>query len=111
MGKLTSRIHVGMVTAGAVEGLNLAAHRVQAVTVPLTPEDLGDLRSSLTVVPADADTLTSAVVSDSPYAVAQHENLAYRHKHGQAKYLEAAVIASKAEVRAIMLAAAKRSLT
>lgn len=110
MGKLTSRINMIGMRPAAAAGLTLAAEYVQAIAVPLTPLDLGDLRSSLTVVPADETDLESAVVSDSPYAVAQHENLAYRHHDGQAKFLEVATTSSKAAVRALMVQAAKEAL-
>lgn len=72
------------------EGLNAAAERVKAVTIPLTPKDEGDLRSSIQVDPATDGTLRASLGSDSPYAVPQHEHLEYRHELGQAKFLEVA---------------------
>lgn len=99
---------------GAAEGLNLAAERVRAVAVPLTPiaQDGGDLRSSLTVVPATPDDLESAVATDLPYAVKQHEELSYRHPNGgQAKYLETAALESAREVEEIVAAAVRRRLS
>jgi len=102
---------VARVTAGAVDGLNLSAHRVQAVAVPLTPKEYGDLRDSLAVVPATADALESAVVSDSPYAVRQHEELTWRHDDGEAKYLEKATLRSVQDVERIMAAAVQRALS
>lgn len=89
--------------AGAIaRGVTMGAHRVQAVTVPRTPMDLGDLRSSLIVDPATAGEPVATVSSDLSYAVAQHEDLAYHHKHGRAKYLESALIDTRGEVQQII---------
>lgn len=99
-----------LVREAAATGLTLAAHRVQAVAVPLTPIEYGDLRSSLTVVDADVDDLEAAVVSDLPYAVRQHEDLSLRHEGGQAKYLEQAALQSIGEVEQIMAAQVARTL-
>lgn len=98
------------VVAGAVDGLNLWAERVRAVAVPRTPLEYGDLRDSLVVTPATADDLTSAVSSDLPYAVRQHEDLSLRHDDGQAKYLESAVYDSEHEGHQLMAAAVRRAL-
>lgn len=95
--------------AAAVEGLTLAAERVRAITVPRTPLEEGDLRSSLTVIPA-GDDLQSAVVSDAPYAVTQHEDLDLRHDDGENKYLEKATVDAIPEVQAIMQAAVNRHM-
>jgi len=110
MGKLTTRIHMVHMPEAAAEGLNLVALRVQGVTIPLTPLEYGDLRDSIEVDEATPDHLESAVFTNSPYARRQHEELQYHHKQGQAKFLETAVTSSKAEARAIMVAAAKRAL-
>lgn len=95
-----------LVQAAAGEGLIKVAQRVRGVTEPLTPLEYGDLRSSLTVVPDTAREaaidLESAVVSDLPYAVRQHEDLDYRHDDGEAKYLEKGTARTKPEIEAIM---------
>lgn len=101
---------VRLVREGAAEGLTLAAERVRAVAVPRTPLEYGDLRSSLTVVPAEESELTSAVVSDLPYAVKQHEDLTLRHDDGQAKYLESAALDSSREVEQIVATSVRRRL-
>jgi hypothetical protein len=101
---------VAAVRAAAVDGLNLSAERVRAVAVPRTPLEYGDLRSSLTVVPATEGDLESAVVSDLPYAVRQHEDLSLRHDDGQAKYLESAALESVGEIEQIMAGALRRHL-
>lgn len=98
------------VQAAAVAGLNLAAERVRAVAVPRTPFEYGDLSSSLTVVEATSSDLTSAVVSDLPYAVRQHEDMSLHHDDGQAKYLETAALDSISDVERIMAAALQRHL-
>lgn len=101
---------VARITAGAVDGLNLAAQRVQAVAVPRTPLEYGDLRDSLTVVSALTDDLRSAVVSDLPYAVRQHEDLTLRHDDGGPKFLETAALDSHAEVESLMATAARHAM-
>jgi len=101
---------VAAVRTAAAEGLTLAAERVRAVAVPRTPLEYGDLRDSLTVVPADEASLESAVVSDLPYAVRQHEDLSLRHDDGQAKYLESAALDSRAEVEQIVAGTVRRRL-
>lgn len=95
--------------AAAIEGLTLSAERVRAVTVPRAPLEEGDMRSSLTVVPADDD-LQAAVVSDSPYAVIQHERLDFYHDDGEAKYLERGTLASVSDVQRIMQTAVNKHL-
>lgn len=112
MSKLTQRIDITLaVRAGAAAGLNLVAERVRAVAIPRTPMELGDLRSSLTVQGATDDDLESAVTSDSPYAVIQHEALDFHHKRGQAKYLESAALETAAnEIEQIMAEAARKAL-
>jgi len=97
--------------AAGAAALTLAAARVQAVTIPRTPIETGDLRSSLTVVPATGADLESQVTTDSPYAVAQHENLHFQHPNGgQAKYLETALLDTKGEVVQIIAAQMRRAL-
>lgn len=95
---------------GTARGVTRAAHRVQAETVPRTPMDTGDLRSSITVTPATDHDPVAAVSSDLPYAVEQHENLAYRHRHGQAKYLENTLLAEQGNVERIIAADTRRAL-
>lgn len=99
-----------LIDAAAAEGLNLAAARVQAVTIPLTPLEYGDLRDSLVVTEATADDLTASVSSDLPYAVRQHEDLTYRHDDGQAKYLEVGGQQALPDCDQLMAAAARRAL-
>jgi len=99
-----------LVREGAAEGLTLAAERVRAVAVPLTPFEYGDLRSGHTVDPATPEDLESAVVNDVSYAIYVHEDLTARHPVGQAKFLEKATLDSRAEVEQIMAAAIRRRL-
>ncbi len=96
---------------GAIaRGVTMAAHRVQAVTIPRTPMDTSDLRSSILVTPAEAHEPVASVSSDLPYAVDQHENLAYRHRHGRAKFLESALLDSRGDVARIIAAQTRRAL-
>lgn len=90
------------VTAGAIAGLNKGAERLRAATIPRTPLDRGDLRASLTVVPATTTTLQAAVVTNLPYAGRQHEEVGYHHNDGEAKFLENAAYAEESTIQAII---------
>ena len=97
----------------AVDGLTDSAQRVRAVAVPRTPLDEGDLRSSLEVVDADINQpkLVSGVVSNSPYAVRQHEDMDLNHPGGgEAKFLENAAIDARREVAVLMAKRAKKEI-
>lgn len=94
----------------AARGLTKAANRVQAVTIPRTPMDTGDLRSSITVAPATREDMVATVSTELPYAAKQHEDLTLRHKHGQAKFLESALNDTRAEVDAIIAAEVRKVL-
>src|SRR5699024_159029 len=74
-------------TSRGVRGLNQAAALLQSLALPRTHRDTGEFRRSLVSHPAHAGQLFSAVFSNRPYAVRQHEELGYRHKHGEAKFL------------------------
>lgn len=95
--------------AGARRGVAMAAERVRAVSVSRTPMDVGDLRSSQ-LVSVDDDQPVAAVSTDLPYAVPQHENLHYRHRHGRAKFLESAALDSRDEVVRIVAEQTRRAL-
>lgn len=110
MTDLTAAELVERVRAGAARGLNLAAEHVLGVAVPRTPVEYGDLRSSLTVVPADADELEAAIVTDLLYAVRQHEDLSLRHDDGGPKYLEGPTLEQATTVQRIVATAAARAL-
>lgn len=95
------------VRAGAGDGLQLAAEHVRGAAIPRTPLDTAALRNSA-VASSDAAELRAAVSYDTPYAVRQHEELGYRHRDGEAKYLERTLAAEQAQVLAIIGAAVKR---
>lgn len=94
------------VARGGVIGTTKAAHRLQALSVPLAPIDTGALRESASVVPAnDGQNLPeAALVFDTPYAAAQHENEQYHHDQGQAKYVEQPLTEHSAELQGIIAA-------
>lgn len=95
---------------GAADGLNLLAFRTQAVSVSRTPLEYGDLRDSQVTIDATPEDLRSGVVSDSPYAVTQHERLDFYHDDGQAKFLESAVTDVTPLVGDIMATAVRRKM-
>lgn len=90
------------VARGAVRGLNQAAAFLQGKAVPRTPKDTGELRNSLTIHPASTSTPFSAVTSNLVYATRQHEELGYRHKYGEAKFLERPMYEHRDELQAII---------
>ncbi len=69
--------------------------------VQRTPIDTGTLRASMKVT---TDNRGQAAVSyNTPYAARQHEELGYQHPGGgEAKFLENAVNATAAQVRAVV---------
>ncbi|MBK3563226.1 MULTISPECIES: hypothetical protein [unclassified Streptomyces] len=95
---------------GAARGLLLAAEHVLQQSQELVPLDESPLLQSGTAS-VDAPSLTAAVSYDTPYAVKQHENLAYRHAPGRtAKYLERPLNASRSDVLALIAAQMRRAL-
>lgn len=96
---------------GGVRGLNMAADRLVALSVPLTPIDLGDLRQATVPTYADSESLEARVSNDMVYAARQHEELAWRHPEGgQAKFLEAPARDNAQELIGIVQAQIRRSL-
>lgn len=97
--------------AAAAQGLNLAAERLKALSVPLTPVDQGPLSGATTVVPATPDNLESRVANGMVYAARQHEELTWRHKSGkQAKYLEQPAEHNANQLMAIVAAQIRRAM-
>lgn len=96
---------------GGVQGLNNAAERLVALSVPLTPIDLGDLRSATTATHATPATLEARVSNDMEYAARQHEELSWRHPEGgQAKFLEGPARDHAQELIDLVAAAIRRSV-
>lgn len=77
-----------IVRRAALEALRDGAEAILTEAIDEAPIDTGTLRRSGTVT--DAPSEEAVYVSfNTPYAVKQHEELAYRHPHGgKAKYLE-----------------------
>jgi hypothetical protein len=76
------------ISGASMAGLELAAEHLLQVSSQLAPLEEGDLARS-GEVSKDDSLETVAVSYDRPYAVAQHEELTWRHDAGkQAKYLE-----------------------
>lgn len=75
------------------EGLSAAAQHLLNQSLPLVPVDTGRLRASGKVTEASPLTKYVSYQAFDPnsgyeYAPIQHESLNYKHKVGQAKYLE-----------------------
>lgn len=82
-------------SSGAIRAVTRATRKstidlmeeVKKRAVEYCPLDKGDLRASARVEYYSSSTVC---YFDEPYALIQHENLNFKHKIGQAKYLERA---------------------
>lgn len=95
------------VNTAAKRGSRLAGEHLRTTAVNRTPLETGHLRSTAKVTSDDSRT---AVSYNTVYAVKQHEELSYRHKDGQAKYLESATVSERAKMREIIAAQIKGAL-
>jgi hypothetical protein len=87
---------------GAARGLALAAEHVLGEARKRVPIEEATLERS-GAVSSDPENLRAAVTFDTPYAVAQHEDMGLRHDAGrEAKYLENAMNAERATVQQII---------
>ncbi|MEV4078953.1 hypothetical protein AB0J43_01500 [Nonomuraea fuscirosea] len=93
-----------------VQGLRQAAEHVLTMTQPKVPWQVGDLeRSGSTAV--DESALEGVISFDSPYAVAQHEQLDWEHPiKGEPKYLETTLYEEAQVARAIIAKAVRKAL-
>lgn len=80
---------------GRTSAARRGAHLLRDEAVQRTPLETGTLRNSAKVTASDGE---AAVSYNTPYAVKQHEELGYQHKDGQAKYLETAMIDTRAKI-------------
>lgn len=94
----------GTVRKAAARGLAISAEHVLGEAKKTVPIEEHTLEESGTVS-TDPANLRAAVVFDTPYAVAQHEDMTARHDPGRsAKYLENAMNSETAAVREIIAA-------
>lgn len=100
----------GKIRAATTRGLALWGEHVLGVSNDRVPLDEATLQRS-GVATVDEENLTAAVSYDTAYAVIQHEDLTLRHPNGrQAKYLESAIVESRA-LAATMIANQIRKVT
>lgn len=95
------------IRAAAVDGLADAAEVVKQEAIERCPKETGELRNSAGTA-VDEEGAEALVYFDTPYAVRQHEELGWRHQDGEAKYLENAVVATKATVAAMVAESIRR---
>lgn len=103
------RVALARVTKAAVDAVESAAELLEEKSNALVPDLSGALQAS-SQVSVDPGELVSAVSYDEPYAAMQHEDLAYRHDDGQAKFLEVALNANSRELLAVMAGELRRVL-
>ncbi|MDT0409953.1 MULTISPECIES: hypothetical protein [Streptomyces] len=108
--RFNGRAVEGEIRAAAARGLLLGAEYVLGEAQAVVPIDEAALARSGTAS-VDESTLTAAVSYDTPYAVAQHERLDFRHAPGRtAKYLERPLNAARSEVAALIATQIQRAL-
>jgi hypothetical protein len=93
-----------------MDGLELAGEHLLQVSSSRAPHEEGELERSGDT-DKDEDELAVSVFFDEPYAVAQHEELTWRHDEGrEAKYLENAMNEERDTMLAIIAEAAGEPL-
>lgn len=86
-----------------VRAVNRALEYVLGKSNEKVPLEYGDLQRSGRVDMDGTGEPSGQITYDSPYAVIQHENLAYNHAPGrEAKYLENAVIDNQPQIARIL---------
>ncbi|WP_312979490.1 hypothetical protein [Corynebacterium sp.] len=88
------------INTAAQRGVRLAGEHLRTVAVSRAPVETGHLRASAAVEAGEGKAVQ--VWFRTRYAMKQHEELGYRHKDGQAKYLESAMTSERAKLRAII---------
>lgn len=93
---------------GAEKGVVLATEHVLGVSRKHVPHEEGTLERS---GKASQDGLRGAVSYDTPYAVAQHEDLTFAHDAGRtAKYLENAFNSERDVVAQVIATSVRRQI-
>lgn len=95
------------ISQAARQGLRDAAEYTRERAVQRTPVMDGVLRNSAKV---SQDGLTAAISFNTPYAIKQHEELGYRHKDGEAKYLENTMRAERGMIQQIIVNKIRKAL-
>lgn len=89
--------------ARLMQGEDLAAERLLALTAERAPLDLGTLIGSGTVEPAQSPEGGAGVVYDTPYAARLHEHPEYNFQGGrEGKYVENPALENRDELGAII---------
>lgn len=86
-----------------IEGENLAAERLLALSSERAPLDIGTLIGSGTVQPAADPEAGAAVIFDTPYAARLHEHPEYNFQGArQGKYVEEPALENRDELGEII---------
>ncbi len=99
-----ARAHI---LAAAQRGLEDAAEVVKQESIQRTPKETGALRNDCSTASGH---LEAVVFYTLVYAVAQHEGLGFRHEHGEAKFLENALIATRGVVGQVIAQSIRSAL-
>lgn len=103
------RAALARVAEAEIDGLRAAAEYLEVASNALVPDLSGGLQDS-SKVSVDASDLVAAVSYDKPYAARVHESLTARHDDGQAKFLETALNAGRADLLEVIADRLRRQL-
>lgn len=101
-------VEIAKIKGKTTQGLIAAATFVKVKSQDRTPVDLGNLKASHYVTSGSANNKIIAEVGCTVnYAIYVHEQLAWQHKVGQAKFLQSAIDESTNEIVKIVSKRAK----
>jgi len=112
MSSIAAATLIHVMKQAVADGLNDAAKIAQEAARERAPRDTGGLAESISIDKASPRQAapSSRVYSNARHAVPQHERLDYEHPNGgQAKYLETAVLESRAAVEAAVAEHVRRA--
>lgn len=93
----------------AMKGLRAKAIELKGKSQALCPVDSGTLRNSCVIEEHDDYITVGYGGAASAYAAIQHENMAFHHPVGQAKYLEQPATEMEDEIKAAVAQAVKEA--
>ncbi|MCK8675127.1 minor capsid protein [Rhodococcus sp. HM1] len=91
----------------AQRGLEDAAEVVKQESIQRTPKETGELRNDCSIASGH---LEAVVFYSLVYAIAQHEGVGFHHEHGEAKFLENALIATRGVVGQVIAQSIRSAL-
>lgn len=99
------------VKKAAMKGLKRMAVVLKGRSQALCPVENGVLKNSCVIEEYDDHVIVGYGGAASAYAAIQHENMAYHHDVGQAKYLEQPATEMEDEIKAAVAQAVREAFT